>query len=320
MKPSGRARRALATAGLAAFVVLDLVLVVLAVRSTALSVPSGAASSPAPTSAAPATTPASPGPSTSEPTQAPAETAEPARRTVAAAGSESVWALDVGRCGQPGRVHVSTDGGASWASHDAPGAVTRVRPTGGAAAFAVGGDEECRFLLWNTADGGASWSDAGSAAAAWGRDPQNPGLLHRPGGDPVTPCDGADVVDLSGLRGGVGAVACGDGTLRSTLDNGDTWAVTLRLDGLAALSLTGPDEGVLAAVGGDCPGVRLVQLSTGTAREARCLEDARPAAGRMSVSVADDTVWVLAGDELLRGDSAEVAQATFEPVGGWPGR
>ncbi len=231
-----------------------------------------------------------------------------------------MWALDVGSCTQASQVHVSTDGGASWTSHDGPGGLTRVRPGGSTSAFVVGGDDRCRFRLWNTGDTGATWTAPQSAAAAWGRDPADATLLHRPGGDPVTPCAGdAEVADLTGLNGGAASVVCTDGTLRSTADTGTTWRTTLTVDGLSALSLSGPRTGVLAAVTPGCAGVQLVPVADGNAGKARCVADAVGAPGRVSLSVGGGSTWLLAGDVVVRGDSDDVTTATFAVAGSWPG-
>ncbi|MBD3783133.1 MAG: hypothetical protein IE926_09295 [Micrococcales bacterium] len=321
-------RRPLVTAGLVAFLVLDLVLVVLALRSvtrpadSATAVPAASSTpsaTPSPTSSA--TGSASPTPSgTPSATATATPEVAPAARLLVSGGGTVLWGMDVGTCERPGRVHVSRDGGATWQSHDAPGGTIRVRATSAQDAFVVGADSRCRFRLWNTSDGGGTWSDPRSAVAAWGRDADDATSLHRPGGDPVTPCaSGADLVDLVGLQETSAVVACSDGRLLRTTDGGSSWGSILQRDGLAALSFSDTGSGVFAVVTPDCAGVQLTRLTDGAPGTPRCVEEARPRAGQVSLAVGPKTVWLVAGDTVLRSSGQDIARATFAPVGDWPG-
>ncbi|QKE85625.1 hypothetical protein [Arthrobacter sp. NEB 688] len=316
-------RRSLLTAGLVAFLVVDLVLVVLALRSVAVP----ASGTPAPSGGSesrtvePSQTPSrrpTPSPST-ETTEASRPAVAPAVRVIAGVDGAVVWALDVGRCGDPGAVHVSTDGGRRWSTETAPGGLTRLRPADAERAFAVGGDDDCAFRLWDTADSAASWSEPRSAATAWGRDPEDPTLVHVPGGETGTPCRrSAEVLDLAGLGNGVASVACSDGTLRSTDDGGASWRTAGSVDGLAALALTGPGVGALAALDDGCDGVRVLVVADGEIGDGQCVGDERPRAGRVGLSLDAEGAWLVAGDSVLRAGTTDLATADFAVTGQWP--
>ncbi|MBT9257612.1 hypothetical protein KMZ32_18410 [Phycicoccus sp. MAQZ13P-2] len=316
-------RRSLLTAGLVAFLVVDLVLVVLALRSVA----GPASGAPAPSGGSVSRTTEPSQTSTRRPTPSPStETSEtarpavaPAMRLIAGVDDTVVWALDVGGCGDPSAVHVSTDGGRRWSTEAAPGGLTRLRPADAERAFAVGGDDGCAFRLWDTADSAASWSEPRSATTAWGRDPQDPTLVHVPGGDTGAPCRrSAEVLDLAGLGNGVASVACSDGTLRSTDDGGASWRTAGTVDGLAALALTGPGVGALAALDDGCEGVRVLTLVDGEVGDGQCVGDERPRPGRVSLSLDGSGAWLVAGDSVLRAGSADLATADFAVTGEWP--
>ncbi|MFQ6171915.1 hypothetical protein ACK8HX_09935 [Oryzobacter sp. R7] len=314
-------RRSLPTLGLVALLVVDLALVVWALwpSSTPRSAAAPSSTSSFSGSASP-TGSGSPSPSPS-PSDGEGEAvpAAPLTRLVAGVDARVAWLADAGTCEDAGAVHVTTDGGQGFSTAAAPGSVTRVRPSDEGNGFVVGGDSRCRIRLWNTGVAGEEWTDAQSAADAWGRDPEDATRVHRPGGDPVTPCEGgARVVDLAGLRDGVGSVVCSDGTLRTTTNGGGRWTTTLTAEGLVALSLTAPGRGAIALVTGDCAGVAVAALDDGKAGEVQCIEDVTPREGQVAVSVVARATWLVAGDTVLRAGSANASTGEFEKVGTWP--
>lgn len=320
-------RRSLPTLGLVALLVVDLALVVWALwpssspRSTAAPSSTASFSGTAASAGSPgAAASGSPRPSASASAGAEgAVRAVPLTRLVAAVDARVAWLADAGTCEDPGAVHVTTDGGRAFSTAAAPGSVTRVRPSDAGNGFVVGGDSRCRTRLWNTGVAGEEWTGARSASGAWGRDPEDPTRVHRPGGEPVRPCEGdARVVDLAGLRDGVGSVVCSDGTLRTTANGGGAWATTLTREGLLALSLTAPGRGALALVTAECRGVGVAALDDGRAGEVQCVEDVIPREGQVSVSVVGRATWLVAGDTVLRAGSSNASSGEFEKVGTWP--
>ena len=307
-------RRAWPTIGLAVLLVLDLVLVVWALwpsspPSSSPVVTVTAAASPTPT------TSPSGSPSPKATTDA-AATPRPLARLVVPVGRNAVWAADAGTCAKPGRVHVSDDRAKTWTSNAADGSVTRIRPDGTTTGFVVGGTVRCELRLWATDDGGDSWNGPRSAAAAWGRSPKDPRVVHRPGGDPVTPCSGrSPVLDLVALDGSNATALCGDGRLRRTTDGGSDWSTGPTRDGGVALALSSASTGVVAWLDDPCDGVIVGVLADGKVGSGRCVEGVDPAPGQVALGVAPSGVWLTAGDAVLRADGPG---DDFSRVSDWP--
>ncbi|MBM6401100.1 hypothetical protein [Phycicoccus sonneratiae] len=299
-------RRSLLTAGLAAFFVLDLVLVAYAVRwsstpAASVGVRSTASGTPTASGSASPTEPAesgSPSPSSSPSTPSPTDT--PLTTVLVAASDTEAWVASTGSCGKPGSVSVTGDGGDSWARHDAPGAVTRIRPTSGSEAFVIGGDGDCDLRLWTSTDAAAGWGDPASAARGWARVPESTGDVHTPRDEVVRPCGKAKVLDLSADGGTRATVLCGGGRLRVTTDNGSSWDDTATVEGAVAVAGRPDGSGVVAVVTQECPGTVVQSYDGSEVGKPLCFADAIPAAGRTSVSTSGPAVWLLAGDAVWR--------------------
>ena len=191
-----------------------------------------------------------------------------------------------------------------------------MRPDGASTAFVVGGTRTCQPRLWTTTDAGDSWNGPRSAAAAWGRSPKDARLVHRPGGEPVTPVPRP----LPGARPGRvdrsnATALCGDGTLRRTTDGGDDWATGPTLEGGVALALSSVGTGVVARLDAACDGVVVGVLADDELGSERCVEDVDPTPGKVALGVAPSGVWLAAGDAVLR---ANEPGAAFERVSDWP--
>jgi hypothetical protein len=306
-------RRTVALWGLLALLVLDIALIAWAVW------PAPAASGGA-TQTQPVASRASDPPDVGKrDTETPSPTAPdgesgPLRRLVAATSSTTAWLADVGSCEQPGQVHVTDSGGDDWTTEEAPGSVTRVRPSDGSSAFVVGGDPDCESRVWYTGDRGETWSPPQPAADAWGRVLEEPQSLLRPGGDPVQPCP-ADVLDLVGLTGGRAAVLCADGNVRVTEDRGATWSTVIEREDALAISFREPSDGAIVGIEDGCSGVAVFPVVGNDLGESACVEDAQQAPGLVAISVADGAVWLVAGDDVFR---ATGLGGPYDKVATWP--
>ena len=240
----------------------------------------------------------SPSPSPS-PTPTPtAMVAAPLSRFVVALSSTEAWFTTVGSCGTPGTGATTVDGGKTWTAFTAPGTLTRVKPSSGTAAFVIGGDKDCDLRLWTTADGGETWSDPGSAAKGWARNPLKAVEVHSPRDEMVTPCGDAQVLDFSADGGSRATALCTGGLLRATTDNGDTWADVLTSKAAVSVSGRADGTGVIALVDSECAGV-VVQPYAGTQLgKGDCVQKAVPVSGRTSVSTSGRAVWLLAGKDV----------------------
>jgi hypothetical protein len=240
----------------------------------------------------------------------------PLARLVVPVGKNAVWAADAGSCAKPGRVHVSDDLAKTWTTHPAGGSVTRVRPDSATTAFVVGGTARCQVRVWSTGDGAATWVGPRSAAAAWGRSPKDPGLVHRPNSSPVRPCLGrSPVLDLVAVDRANATALCGDGTLRRTTDVGAAWSTVLTRDGGVALALSAAGTGVVAWLDAACDGVVVGVLSDGKLGSGACASGLAVAPGEVALGVAASGVWLTAGDAVLRADAPG---SPFTRVSDWP--
>jgi hypothetical protein len=306
-------RRTVALWGLLALLVLDVALIAWAVW------PAPAVSGGATQSQPIAPTPSDPPDVGKGDAETPSPTipngeSEPLRRLVAATSSTTAWLADAGSCGQAGQVHVTDSGGVDWTTEEAPGSVTRVRPSDASSAFVVGGDTDCESRVWYTADKGDTWSPPQSAADAWGRVVEEPQSVLRPGGDLVQPCP-ADVLDLVGLTGGRAAVLCADGNVRVTEDRGATWSTTIEREDTLAISFRELSDGAIVGIEDGCSGVAVSAVVGDDLGESTCVEDAEQAPGLVAISVADGAVWLVAGDDVFR---ATRLGGPFDRVATWP--
>lgn len=306
-------RRLVALLGLLALLVLDVVLVAWALWPTSL--PPGGTPRGALTSSTDAPSLAEGGAARPTPSDAAFGSPAPVTRHIAAVNAQIVWLADAGSCGSPGSVHVSSTGGEEWTTRRTPGSVTRLRPRDASSGFVVGGDQDCAAQVWYTGDGGESWSAAQSAADAWGREPSQAQQILRPGGDPVEPCLGSDVIDLAGLSGAAAWVLCGDGAIRATTDRGANWSTSETREGTLAISMVAPGEGAATGVDVDCSGVTVTAIVGGRLGESSCVEAATAAPGQVAVSVTDGAVWLAAGNGVFRADRINAPFARRAP---WP--
>lgn len=291
-------RRTVTTLGLTALLVLDLALVAWVVWPD----PAPPATAVTPSAGATATTSPSPsGSSTPSASPTPTDvTAAPLRSLIVASTSSEAWAAASGACGKPATISTTSNGGEDWSTSSAPGTVTRLKPSSTSQGYVLGGDAKCRLRLWTTADAGETWSDPGSAAKGWARNPLEAREVHTPRDELVRPCGEAQVYDLSPEGGSRASVLCAGGLLRTTSDNGDTWSDVVTRKGAVALSGRADGTGLVAVVDPACAGT-LVQPYAGTQLgKSACVEKAVPASGRTSVSTSGRAIWLLTGRDVWR--------------------
>lgn len=302
---------------LGSFLVVDVALVGLALRSTAAAPDAEGSSAPRPAaesgvSAGGAGTPSPSSTTDSAPADsAPAEDSvlEPAPVTLGlvAVDDSTAWRFTSGTCADGGStLSVSEDGAETWQPQAAPFDTTvRVRVREDGTAFAIGGDSDCRPRFRQSRDGAQTWDRPVAVPGAWHRDLDDPTVVGTEAGTPAKPCEAAGVVDLA--VGDSSALAlCGDGRLRSS-QTGKQWSDEGSVQGALAVALTGDRTLALVTTSG-CDGLAVVDASAPeTPLGCAPLDLAGVKPGEVALAGTDDTVWVAAGGTTLRssGDLAE---------------
>lgn len=309
-----RRRRLAATLGLVALVLVDIVLVIGALRITSRS---SAAETPL--------TDVTSGPNA---TSAPASTTAPvAQETTATtspdAGSTSIpgaplavmvsavdgslaWRATAGTCSAGGAtVQTSTDGGKTWRDRTSPyPVVTRLQGSDANKAFVVGADGSCSMGVRSTTDGGGSWPGTGSLSDTLARDAADPTKVRAPGGRTVAPCGATQVVDLARNATQGAQVLCADGTIHSSGDDGQTWPEAGRVTSALALDSKLLGNVVTAYVAWTKEGCEGVQVSTvvnGQVSDLGCAPADDAAPGKVALAAPKpDTGWLVVGTTTWR--------------------
>lgn len=303
-------KRGLITAGLIAFLLVDIVLVYLALRPPPVT-PSADPPSTAPSTATAAPTKSPP--STSTPRTSPAPTTAPETGTAQSArpvgillvglDSDVAWRATTGTCGDGGaQLSVTRDGGASWDEVDVPATtISRVQPLTGGTGFIVGADRGCGQSEFTTDDGGATWTGPQPLVGGWARRLAEPNQVVTPEDGNAQPCGAQIVLDLSRISAEQAEALCRDGSVKVTNDSGATWSDSGEAEGALAFS-NRLEDGVLttyAARGGveGCDGVQIAKVVRGEEpTEVACVETPRPAPGSVAISASPEAGWLVVGD------------------------
>jgi hypothetical protein len=230
---------------LAVFVIVDVVLIVGAIRHVNGTPPStdvpdaSAASTPSATTNAPATTEA--------PTQLPFDFNGTQAVALSTANDGTIVYGTRGRCSDSeASVQISRDGGGDIAPA-ATGLTTTlaVRTSGAASITVVGTNAECDVRQIESADGGASWTTSGDVDL-WYPAADDTTTVVTPAG-PSEPGEGCVVTSVSQVTAESGRVSCADGSIRGSGDNGKTWVQLGRLDNVRVSDFLTPSAGYALA-------------------------------------------------------------------------
>jgi hypothetical protein len=312
-----RRRRLAATLGLLVLVLVDVALVVGALR---LSGRSSAAETPASESTATQAAPAPARPTQSTAPTTPAVTTQttapdtgptntpgvPLTVAVSAVDASTAWRVTVGSCSSGGAaVQISTDGGKGWRNRTSPyPVITRIQATDASKGFVVGADNACTMGVRTSTDGGATWPGTGSLDNTIARDTKDPTKLRAPGGRTVAPCGTEPVVDLARNSPNGTEVLCAGGTIRSSTDDGSSWPEAGRVtSGLALDSkLVGTNvTGFVAWTKEACEGVQLSSVVGGKVSDLGCAHATDAAPGQVALSVPNPTIgWLVVGGATWR--------------------
>jgi len=290
-------RRKVWIAALAAFLVVDVALVGLA-----LTGPTSDAGRP---SALPAPS-ASPSPTE---TTAPAPDLGPLSSPaayLAAVDSVTAYRVSAGDCSVDEALTLerSGDSGDSWVANPVTTtlrSVTQFAATSDTYAYMVGLNDACDPDFTATYTSGTGFgSYPEELTGVWYRDTTD-GTLNSPTGILEPPC--SDVVDVIAVDDLNAAVMCSDRTLSRTTDGGSTWGAPLTLGGAVATS-TGVGNYVVAQTGREgCAGVRVSTLGPSDQAPAilGCYETDSDSLedGRVLVSGTRDSIWLQVQDVVV---------------------
>lgn len=312
-------KKRVATAGLVAFLAVDVGLVALALRSGHTSAdavpvlsttrtaelnttPMPPTSTRVPTSTtAPATTTASPGGGAQ---------GVPVARLVSSLDAATAWRATAGSCNRGGAtLERTSDGGQTWTKVQSPArAVARIQPLDATRAFAIGAGTDCALRQYASRDSGLTWLAPTVVSGGWARQLAEPTQVLAPQSSAAVPCSKGVVLDLSRISATEAQALCADGSVVVTEDGGVTWADSGDAPGAVAISnlLVGNQLRTYAArIVGACKGVQLVVVAKGRAAEVvACVPVPDAQRGDVGLSINDRAGWLVAGDQtwLALGD------------------
>ena len=305
-------KRGLITAGLIAFLLLDIVLVYWALRPppvtpAAVGAPAGPTTGPttggeAPTTPPTSTPPKSPG--TTGPTETGSLQPRPVGILLVGLDSDVAWRATTGTCkGGGATLSITRDGGSSWDEVDVPAkTISRVQALAGGTGFIVGADQGCDENEFTTDDDGATWTGPRPLVGGWARKLSQPNAIVTPKDGNSRPCGHQNVLDLSRTSAEQAEALCGDGSVKVTNDSGATWSESGTAEGALAFS-NRLENGVLttyaARAGAEgCDGVQVAKVVRGKEpTEMACVESARPTPGSVAISASPEAGWLIVGDE-----------------------
>lgn len=306
------------TAALVVLLVLDVVLVVGAMRSTRTSATNQGPRSSAslangagrPASSTPSVTTGSRATGTAG-TPAPA----PLQTMLAAVDNQQAWRVTAGSCRSGGAtVATTTDGGKTWVNGGLYiRRIVRVDTADGQAGFVIGADVECSAALRSTTDGGSTWGSPGTVGGYWFRDPANPRVVWAPGLTTSQPCGKDAVVDLAILPPNSARVLCASGVVASTTKAGSSWTTIGKYPGAVALAVApgSPGRTVVALVGAPgCAGVAILRVGQKLATS--CVRGVLPKGpGQIALSLVNGGGWLLVGQSTMRSTDALVTWSVY---------
>ncbi|GGN09346.1 hypothetical protein GCM10009721_41540 [Terrabacter tumescens] len=305
-----------ATAGLVAFLAVDVGLVALALRagrpSEDVPVTSTTRTAELITSTPATSTPRAT--STTRPTGGSGGTgatsgggkAVPVSRLVSALDAATAWRATTGTCDRGGAtLELTTDGGQSWTKVRSPTrAVTRVQPLDSTRAFTIGAGADCTLKQYASRDAGQTWQAPTAVVGGWARRLDEPTQVLTPKESAATPCGDGAVLDLSRTSASQAQALCADGSVVLTGDGGSTWTDSGDAPGAVALSNLIADNSLktyAVRVVSACKGVQLVEVAKGrTADVVACVAVPNVPRGEVGLSVTESAGWIVAGNQTFR--------------------
>jgi hypothetical protein len=285
-------------AGLAAFLVVDVLLVAFAISSTRHPVDQGGATiDPGVVATSqPTSTKTTQGPVTPE------VKVVPLTQGLVAFDKDTAFRFTTGSCPSGGsKLELTRNGGTSWGPRSAPyDSIVRVRIRPDGSGFVVGADTEtdCVPALRQVASFDADFGESAPVSDAWFRDPRNATAVGVPTGGTAKPCGSAKVVDLAVIDSGAAAL-CSDGRLREST-SGERWETSATVEGALALALNTKGRAFVVVPGVDsCDGLAVVDAAKPTKAVGCAAADvAKVKPGTVALSVTGSSGWLGVGDAV----------------------
>lgn len=237
----------------------------------------------------------------------------PPTRILSALDGTTAWRATTGECPSAGALpEITTDAGGTWRETNATAeveitALQRLTVVSERQIELVGLNAgDCAPQFARSFVAGEDYSNAPNLLDdQWYVDPADRAVVHTPRGSVAAPC--ASVVDLAPRPDddGAAAITCSDMNVFTTTEFGETWSAPLKGDGIVNVAVAAVGY-VIATVGlPECAGVQLTALSVTPPTETPtgCLpvdESAETMQGKVAVSEVDGTLWIWAGDSVMR--------------------
>ncbi|WP_386052425.1 hypothetical protein [Terrabacter terrigena] len=228
----------------------------------------------------------------------------PVARLVSALDASTAWRASAGSCVAGGsRVEVTTDGGATWTRLPSPArAVARVQLLSERGAFVIGAGAECEPRQYATRDAGQSWQPPTPVSGGWARRLDEPTRVLSPKDPKAAPCGTATVVDLSRTSATQAEALCGGGSVVVTNDGGHTWTDAGSAPGAVALGTRLVGGGTLGTyavrVVAACQGLQVARVTADQGLDpVACVGADAVAPGQVGLSVTPTAAWIVAGEQ-----------------------
>jgi hypothetical protein len=288
--------------GLAAFLVVDVLLVGFAVNSTRHPVEQGGTTIDSGVTT-PTRSTTGKGSPTADPT-APAVKVVPLTVGIVGLDKDTAFRFTTGSCKSGGaKLELTRNAGESWGprsvSYDT---IVRVRVRSDGSAFVVGADagSDCTPSIRQASGLDADFGDSVVVNDAWFRDPRSSTSVGLPSGGVGKPCGSGQVVDLAVVDSGAAAL-CSDGRVRVS-PTGQSWETAAKVEGALALAMNPKARTFLAVPGVDsCDGLAVIDAAkpeTAIGCADAPLADVKP--GTVALSVNGGAGWLGVGDTVYR--------------------
>jgi hypothetical protein len=286
---------------LAAFLVVDVLLVGLAISSTRS--PVARAGAPVDSGAVVASSGSS---TTKASTASPDVEVSPLAVGIVAVDGDTALRFHTGTCKSGGAtLELSTNGGKTWAPRAAPyDTVMRVRVRSDGSAFVVGADQGTgctpRIRQAGALDG--DFGDGVAVGDAWYRDARAETSVGLPTGETGKPCGSDAVIDLAVVDTRA-AVLCSGGQVRAS-GNGKKWNTVGSVKGALAVALGAKDVAYAVAPGADsCAGLAVVEVAKPSVTLGCAEVDlAEVDPGSVALAITSTSGWLVVGGDVYRAD------------------